>query len=137
MSSSEFLSAPSAVNKETLQERCIRWSDAAQSFIFQGAPNLQADKWLLTFVEDAYQPLSILSHSPPELPSLCQQKSIKNQIIEVIEINDVVQSSLPSEYGINVQDDSIVQSRKRAIVVLIVFTNLVPVCQPIVRFRIC
>ena len=111
--------------------------DVAQSFILQEAPNLKSDNWLAAFVEDTAQRLSTMSHLLPELPSPCQKKSVKTQVIEVIEINEVVQRSLPSEYSINGQDVSIGQARKRAIAVLIVLTNLVPVWQPTALFRTC
>ena len=109
--------------------------DVAQSFICQEAPNPKSDDWLAAFVEHTAQRLSTMSHLPPQLPTPCQQKSIKTQVIEVIEINEVVQRSLPSEYSIYGQDVSIGQARKRAIAILIVLTNLVPVCQPTVLFR--
>ena len=101
--------------------------------------NSESRVWIVAgcVPEDTAQRLSTMSHLPPELPSPCQQKSIKTQVIEVIEINEVVQRSLPSDYSINGQDVSIGQARKRAIAVLIVLTNLVPVCQPHVLFRTC
>ena len=111
--------------------------NVAQSFIFQEDPDLKSDDWLAAFAEDTAQRLSTMSHLPPELPSPCQQKSIKTQIIEVIEIDEVVHRSSLSEYNINGQDVSIGQARRRAIAVLIILTNLVPVCQPIVFFRTC
>ena len=109
--------------------------DVAQSFICQEAPNPKSVNWRAAFVEHTAQRLSTMSHLPPQLPTPCQQKSIKTQVIEVIEINEVVQRSLPSEYSIYGQDVSIGQARRRAIAVLIVLTNLVPVCQPTVLFR--
>ena len=104
----------------------------------QEAPDLKSDDWPAAFVEDTGQRLSIMCHLPPELPSPCQQKSIKTQVIEVLEINDVVQQkSLPSEHIMNGQDVSIGQARKLAIAVLIILTNLVPVCQPTALSRTC
>ena len=112
--------------------------DIAQSFISQDAPELKSDNCLAVFVEDKGQRLSIMSHLPPEPPSPCQQKSIKNQVIEVLEINEVVwQKSLPSDHIMNGQDISIGQARKLAIALLIILTNLVPVCQPTVLSRTC
>ena len=111
--------------------------NAAPSSKIQEYWNLKSDNRLAAFAEDAAQRLFTMSHLPPELPSPCQQKSIKTPVIEVIDIDEVVQRSLPSEYSINGQTVSIGQARKRAIAVLIVLTNLVPVCQPTVLFRKC
>ena len=111
--------------------------NAAPSSTIQGYWNLNSDNCLATFAEDAAQRLSTMSHLPPELPSPCQQKSIKTPVIEVIDIGEIVQRSLPSEYSLNGQTVSIGQARKRALAVLIVLTNLVPVCQPTVLFRTC
>lgn len=111
--------------------------DVARRSIIQEAPNIKSDDWLAAFVEDTAQRLSTVSHLSPELPSPCQQKSIKSQAIKVIEIGEVVQRSLPSEYSIDRHIVSIGQARKRAVAVLTVLTNLVPVCQPTALLRTC
>lgn len=110
---------------------------AAQNFIFQEAPDFESDNWLAALEEAQVQRRFTMTHLLPELPSPCQQKSIETQVIKVIEVTEVVQRSLPSDYSINGQHISTGQARKRAIAVLIVLTNLVPVCLPTICLRTC
>ena len=82
-----------------------------------------------------------MSHSPPELPDPCHLPSIRLQVTEMMDTIEEVQRSLPSEYTEHEKgagkDDSIGQARKRAIAVLIVLANLVPVCLPILSSILC
>ena len=69
-----------------------------------------------------------MSHSPPELPSLCHLPSIKPDVDDMMETIEEIKKSLPPDYR---EHGQIGEARKRAIAILIVLTNLVPVCLPI------
>ena len=68
-----------------------------------------------------------MSQSGPELPSLCHLSDLKTQISETIEVAVEVSESLTPKHKEHGQEISIGKARKRAIAVLIVFSNLVPV----------
>lgn len=78
-----------------------------------------------------------MSESPPELLSQYRSPSINSQVTELIEIIDALQESLPPVYREHGQDASIGQARKRAIVVGILLTSLVPVSLPILSPILC
>lgn len=71
-----------------------------------------------------------MSPSTPESPPLCHLPPIKAQLYEQVEKTVETLRSLPAECKEHNRDSSIGQDRKRAIAVLIVLTNLVPVCLP-------
>lgn len=71
-----------------------------------------------------------MSYSTPEPPSPCHLPSTKAQICDRVE-NVVERPGSPPQYGQQQQNTPLGQARKRAIAVLIVLTNLVPVRLPI------
>lgn len=80
-----------------------------------------------------------MSHSTPEPPSLCHLPCIKaqmpGQMAHTVEPIIEVTSFLPPEYIEDEQVASIGHARKRAVAVLLVLTNLVPVCLPTLDFK--